>query len=58
MIDYKNKEGYSDPTPYHALKNWYSDSEHRKWRIEQTVKNFLDLAGFRLISINFEEKKK
>ena len=48
--DRKNSEGYSDPTPYHAIKN--IEKSGRKWLAKKTVLtlyNVAHLAGFDIV---------
>jgi len=49
--DRKNSEGYSDPTPYHAIKN--IEKRNTKQRLARktilTVYNVAHLAGFDIV---------
>lgn len=50
MNDRKNSEGYSDPTPYKALKNIERESRKKLARKTiLTVYNVAHLAGFDIV---------
>lgn len=49
-IDYKNPEGYADPTPYHALRNLQRDNaDINAMRLIKCILTLLDLNGYTLI---------
>lgn len=51
MIDYKNHEGYADPTPYEALKNPKQDAEDARRMDEalKSAKRIFSAAGFDVV---------
>ena len=49
-IDYKNPEGYADPTPYNALRNMQRDNaDINAMRLIKCILTLLDLNGYTLI---------
>lgn len=49
-IDYKNPEGYADPTPYNALRNLQRDNaDINAMRLIKCILTLLDLNGYALI---------
>lgn len=48
-IPYRNSEGYSDPTAYHAMSRVQDEQDRADARCNQlikVIKNTADLAGF------------
>lgn len=59
-IEWRNHEGYADPTAYAAVNRIVDEqkrlddvarADHRHWRLIKTLENVIDLMGYDLLGV-------